>query len=129
MRRLVLESSRFLRLTFLTAAKTLELYEFFSGSSRGLKVTRRTIIVSVVGLQKTGYENVKIINLGRSRLVYQLVLQSVADKFCIAFHIHLLKHAGAVGADGSNTKKKFFSDRLDRFSCGDHSHDLILSIR
>ena len=53
---------------------------------------------------------------GRSRLVDKLVLQSVADKFCIGFHFHLFKHAGTVGADGSNAQKKLFGDLFDRLS-------------
>src|SRR5689334_13638365 len=66
---------------------------------------------------------------GSSRLVYNLLLQSVADKFCVGFHLHLLKHSGAVSADRPNAEKKLFGDLFCRVSCGEHDHDLILSLR
>lgn len=92
-------------------------YELFSGSSPGEQLAKRTIIVSVLGLQKAGYgEGCRGRKAGRSRLAYKLVLQSVADKFCIGFHIHLFKQAGTVSADSSNAEKKLFGDLFHRLS-------------
>ena len=64
----------------------------------------------------------------KTRLVDELFLQSVADEFRIALHIHLLKHAGTIRADDSNAQEKFFTDFLDRLSRDDHAHDLILTV-
>jgi len=44
--------------SFYPPQKSSNDYDLFSGSSRGQKVAKETIIVSVLGLQKAGYGKV-----------------------------------------------------------------------
>src|SRR5258708_6810292 len=61
--------------------------------------------------------------------VYQALLNGITCQLGVGAHVHLLEHAGAIGADGFYTERKLLRDLRDGPARGDAAHHLKLAVR